>query len=227
MPTVSIVMTTFNRPVQLERTLQSIWRQNYPGLEVVVVDDGNDAATPVMCKWVTQYIKLNRPKHPQGYVRTPARPNNIGVRAAHGDIIILQNAECEHVDPQCIEKLVSKVIDTNAVFARVTALKADRKFKMIYCGTPEREVGWFFCGCLKKALFEKVGGFEEEFSHSGYDDNDFEVRMKEAGVEFVWTDTAVNHQWHVSGGKINIEPMRKLFERKQHERSIRSEILPG
>ncbi len=118
---VSIVMTTFNRPNQLRNTLASIRQQAYKDIEIIVVDDGTDEETPVICpSFNVRYFKLNRP--PSAAFRNPARPNNVGVRRAEGDIVILQNAECKHVDPNTIEKLMNVVTDTNMVIARITAL---------------------------------------------------------------------------------------------------------
>jgi glycosyltransferase involved in cell wall biosynthesis len=208
---VSLVMTTFNRPAQINITLESIKAQNQP-IEVVVVDDGDDPNTPIICKkFDVKYVKLNRPR--TVLVRTPAYPNNVGIRAAKGDIIILQNAECRHMDPQTIEKLTGAVTDTNAVFARVLSVHANGRERMVYCGK-ESLRPYFFCGAIKKAWFEKLRGFDEDFTNSGFDDDDFGARLAFSGVTFDFTDVLVHHQWHPSGGKIVIEPMKRLFDQK-------------
>jgi GT2 family glycosyltransferase len=223
MSKVSIVMTSYNRPAQLEKTLTSIRAQNYPSLEIVLVDDGKDQMTPRLCKdFGVRYIKLNRARHPKGYVLTPARPLNIGIKAATGDILILQNAECKHADKDTIERLVSKLEPDNVVFARVIAIHSDEKEKMVYCGDPERMVPYFFCGAIHKSHVTDLGGFDEEFSHSGFDDDDFGDRLKRSGLKFVFSDVKVFHQWHPSGGKIFIGPMRELFQKKQSEDIVRN-----
>ena len=45
-PRASIVMATRNRAPQLAAALESIEAQGYENVEVVVVDDGSDDATP-------------------------------------------------------------------------------------------------------------------------------------------------------------------------------------
>lgn len=209
---VSVVMTSFNRPVPLHHTLGSIARQRFPNLEVIVVDDGTDKDTEKVChSFGATHIKVSRP-HSE-VCSTPAWPNNVGIRHAKGDIIVLQNAECLHVDPKTIEKLTSGVSDRNVSFAHVTALHADGSFYMVYCGK-ENPRPLFFCGAIQKRWFEKLRGFDEEFYHSGYDDNDFGDRLRHEGMTFEFSDVEVHHQWHPSSGRIDIEPMRILYEKK-------------
>src|SRR5208282_2446977 len=141
---ISVVMTTFNRPFLLRETLASINRQGIRNLEVIVVDDGNDNKTQEICKqFNATYIKVNRPK-PATYCN-PARPINIGIKHAKGNVILLQNAECKHIDPQTITKLARTVSDTNVVFARVTGILPDGRPECLYCGK-ERPRPYFFCG---------------------------------------------------------------------------------
>lgn len=191
-PKVSIVITTFNRPELLEPTLQSFRAQAYKDYEVIVIDDGTDISTKGVCeKHDAEYIKL---RNTTGH-RNPAYPNNVGVRRAAGDIIILQNAECKHVDPNTIEKLASAVTDSTAVFARVMGLKQNGQDDWLYCGA-ESKRPFFFCGAIKKYWFTKLRGMDEDYPAGGFDDNDFADRLAQEGVQFVFSNTLVHHQWH-------------------------------
>ena len=211
---ISIVMPTYNRPVQLRNTLLSIEQQK-KDVEIVVVDDGNDSDTPIICQsFGTKYIKINRPK--THVARTPAWPNNVGVRQAQGDIILLQNAECRHIDPNTITRLTSAVSDTNAVLAHVTALNKDGSVFMVYCGV-ENPRPYFFCGAIKKFWFEKLRGFDEDYADSGYDDDDFAARLKREGVQFEFTDVEVQHQWHEPAGVIEIAEAQLMYLQKLGE----------
>ncbi len=208
----SIVITTCNRPKQLKATLESIAQQMYKNLEIVVVDDGFDEETPSICSaHNVQYVKMNRPW--TGWFRNPSRPNNVGIRRTKGDIIILQNAECKHVDSNTIEKLANAVTDTNVVFTRVSALNPDGTFMRLYCGK-EFPHPYFFCGAIKRAWFEKLRGFDEDYTGSSYDDDDFAVRLQKEGVTFVFSEIEVHHQWHGDAGAYNSKPMEELYKQK-------------
>jgi hypothetical protein len=191
-PKVSIVITTFNRPELLEPTLQSFRAQAYKDYEVIVIDDGTDTSTKGICEaYDAEYLKL---RNTPGY-RNPAYPNNVGVRRAAGEIIILQNAECKHVDPNTIEKLANACTDHNAAFARVVGLKQDGTNDWLYCGEESRRP-FFFCGAIKKHWFERLRGMDEDYPAGGFDDNDFSDRLHKEGVQFLFTDVLVHHQYH-------------------------------
>ena len=194
---ISIVMTSWNRPILLHKTLESIKQQVY-GLypvqrlevEVIVVDSGSDTETENICKsYGAKYIKFEQ----VGY-KGPARAINTGLRVASGEVIILQNAECQHIDPNTIEKLSSLCTDTNAVFARVFALNPEGYKQMVYCGT-ERPAAFFFCGAMKASLW-KQHQFDEDFIEPSYDDDEFSDRLKQSGISFVFSPIEVHHQYH-------------------------------
>ena len=209
---ISIVVPTFNRPNQLNNTLASIVRQSYKDLEIIVVDDGTDEETQNVCQsYNVKYIKLIRPL--SDLVRTPARPYNVGIRNAKGDVIILQNAECKHIDLNTIEKLVSMLTDTNVVFAKVFALNTAGQVINLYCGK-DNPRPFFFCGAIKKMWLEKLRGFDEEYTHSGYDDDDMGARLAKEGLTFHFSEIEVHHQWHEQAGRIDFEPFQQMYSSK-------------
>jgi len=195
---ISLVLTTFNRPSQLLTTLHSIDRQHVGDSEIVVVDDGDDEQTQGICySFSARYIKLNRPK--SNHYRNQARPLNVGIRAAYGEIIILQNAECKHVDPFTIEALAEDVTANNAVFAQVTAMNQDGTRGICYCG-PENPRPYFFCGAIRREWLMKLRGFDEDYQGYGWEDDDMADRLRRSGVTFEFTDIEVEHQWHEPAG---------------------------
>src|ERR1019366_8192941 len=172
-PNVSIDKTTFNRPELLEKTLGSFAMQEYTDYQVIVVDDGTDKDTARVCaNNGATYLKLTDTTEP----RNPSYANNVGIRYAKGEIIILQNAECQHADPHTIETLENTCTNTTAVFARVMGLKQDGNRDWLYCGV-ESPRPFFFCGALKKSWFEKLRGMDEDYPCGGYDDDDFADRL--------------------------------------------------
>ncbi len=219
-PAVSIVISTFNRNALLVRTLDSIRRQapslSFP-CEVIVVDDGDGrhghpSAALICSMRGVRYISCRRPAS-EGF-RNPALPNNMGIRAAQGDVIILQNAECAHEDPDMIAKLVAMITSSNAVFARVVSMQENGSSGMVYCG-PENPRPYFFCGAIRREHLLRLRGFDEDYTGAGYDDDDLALRLHCAGIEFVYSDVSVCHQWHPPAGDYSsASAMRQIYEEK-------------
>lgn len=206
MPTVSVVMTTYKRDPLLQRTLRSI-----QGAEIIVVDDAADLSTEHLCWPVARYIP--RVGRPEGPFSGPSVPINIGLKAATGDIVILQNAECEHVS-NVVDQMRERVKESTALFAKVASLAQDGSFDRWYCAPQSDERPYFFCGAMLRKHFLEVGGMDEAFTGYGYDDEDFAVRLKKTGIRFEYADDIqVNHQWHERPA-CDLTPMQQLYVQK-------------
>jgi len=215
----SIVMTTYNRPRQLAVTLASIKRQ--PGdYEIVVVDDGDDLVTPTLGEVVDKYVRLNRGSDGIHY-RNQAIPLNVGIRMAEGDVLLIQNAECEHRDRDVIERLTEDV-SGKINFARVVALAQDGSEWMEYCGEGNKRP-YFFCGAVERDVLLQLRGFDEDFTGYGYEDDDMASRLFRYGLSFNFTNSLVWHQWHEPAGVYDCRDGLEMFKRKQAGPLVRNE----
>lgn len=202
MPEVSIVMPAHNRAPLLHATLESIVRQRFPSMEIIVVEDGRDSGeTQRICAQygVRYFLRKNRPDVPYS---NPSVPCNIGLRRACGEVIILQNAECAHAGPDVIERLVAPHRGPGplkAVFAAVSARKPTGEHDHWYVH-PIADAGprpFFFCGSLRREVVHRLRGLDEDFKFYGWDDDDFALRLAWEGVVFDFRDdVVVHHQWH-------------------------------
>jgi len=98
-PTISVIMTTFNRNVQLYRTLRTIERSTVQDVEIIVVDDGGTEEERfddlAMYRWRFP-IRLTRLHTGKKTWVNPCVAFNIGIAQARGTVILIQNAECLH-----------------------------------------------------------------------------------------------------------------------------------
>lgn len=198
---VSIVMTAYKRSHLLVNTLSALAKQTFQDFEVVVVEDGDDGGdTRQLCTVGGMNIRyFQRERRPNVLYSNPSVPNNIGLRNATGDIVVLQNAECMFMNNDGLETLISKVTDTNAVFPTVWAAEESNPnaIEIFYIHPTQRPVPWFFCGATKLKHFHDLHGFDEDYKQYGYDDNDMADRLKAHGITFEWTeDVVLKHQWH-------------------------------
>ncbi|TAG27334.1 MAG: glycosyltransferase family 2 protein [Burkholderiales bacterium] len=93
MDTISVVIPAYNAAPYISETLQSIFAQSLPPVEIIVVDDCSKDNTHAVVAALVQnhpYIKLIRaPRNFGG----PAGPRNMGVKAAQGHLIAFCDAD--------------------------------------------------------------------------------------------------------------------------------------
>jgi len=106
---VTILIPTFNQASMLDRAIKSAMNQDYPNLNVVVMDDASSDETPSVCqKWLTnQHFKYVRHEKNLGRVKN----YQIGLNDyANGDWILMLDGDDYLTDPCFISRSL-KVID--------------------------------------------------------------------------------------------------------------------
>lgn len=213
---IAVIMTYFNRPQQLQRTLRSLIG-SCAEFEVIVVDDdsGDDVRLP---DDVPYKITLLRTVNKTWTNPEPAY--NFGIHEAlrcKADIIVLQNAECFHVGDvlNYAERMVDDhnyisfgcySIDKETTFGldgdlikeinpRAARYDGDNGW---YNHPVYRPVGYDFCSAITADNLRRLNGYDERFSHGwGYGDDYLiaRVRMLELKVH-ITEQPFVIHQWH-------------------------------
>ncbi len=79
-PLVSVVIPTYNSDTTLEETIQSALNQSYPNLEVLVIDDGSNDNTSIICKKFQSKIRYYYKKN--GGISTAV---NFGIKEMKGE----------------------------------------------------------------------------------------------------------------------------------------------
>ena len=217
-------MTAYNRASLLPATLDSIFCQDY-SFEVIVVEDGCDGKTEEVCKkYPVRYF--SRRNRPEGWCN-PSIPNNIGIRQAKGEVLILLNAENVHLNKNSIRILSEKVLmnPKTSVFASVWAANQLGNFHQWYVHPKHNRRPVFFCQAVPLSTVISIRGFDEDYKYYGYDDNDFSRRLGQLGFSFIFLeDVVLKHQWHVSAPHTREQALinAKLYDSKVHENPIRN-----
>ena len=212
-PYISIVMSTFNKASLLDKTLASI-RANETDIpyEIIVVDDGSTDNTSNVCKKHSAiYVWLEG-----GGYRSPSIPRNIGCRTARGKILIMQSDEILHESIDVIAKLAD-VKRGEVHFATVWNYHNGKRLQN-YC-SPENPTPHFFLGSMFKEDFWSIGGNDEDFTATGYEDTYLgEIIKRKYKAE--WRHDVVGlHQDHPRPKNLGqlITPSRELYEKKMRE----------
>lgn len=104
MTLVSIVIPHFNRSQLLAETLNSIRRQTSTQWEVIVVDDGSDAAELEAVEQL-QDEQIRVLRRTDG-IKGPSRCRNLGAAAANGDFLLFLDSD-DLLAPWCVQERIN------------------------------------------------------------------------------------------------------------------------
>jgi hypothetical protein len=183
-PLVSIVVRTFNRPNFLERALQSIERQTYRNLEIVVVNDGGEDVSGIVGCFERARTVVHETN--QGAVPTA----NTGLRASRGEFIGLLDDD-DLLFPDHVGSLVAALQRSGADIAHADVVSA------FYDMTTDADIPYgysiflnkigepteFYIGdgigpmstLYRRTLALELGGYDETLPHS--EDWDLWIRL--------------------------------------------------
>ncbi len=198
---VSIIMLTLNALDYTRQCVDSIRRcTGYPH-EIIFVDNGSADGTR---KYLRNLVKENSNYHliSNKKNRGFAGGNNQGAKKATGDYVLFLNNDVL-VSDGWLESLVESLeleerigvvgpitnringrqrlaevpySDVSQFPAFAQRVRAVNKGKV----TPRRRLGGFAM-LMKKALFDAVGGFDEDFGLGNYEDDDLCLRIRDRG----------------------------------------------
>ncbi len=226
-PLVSVVIPTYNRPDMLARALGSVMRQDYPRLEVLVI---NDAGLPIedtvaLHNALGNVQAINMPENGGA-----ARARNAGLRAAKGHFIAFLDDDDEYL-PQHVSTLVNTLLNSSARFAYSraeylmeapgasgTQVTRQQPFANVAYSRGLLEVGnfiptptWFFA----RSLLAEAGYFDETFK--AWEDWEWLIRVS-AATDFLSVPqiTVEVHQRADDASHLGVQhrpQMRQWFER--------------
>jgi GT2 family glycosyltransferase len=197
-PTISVVVATCNRPDVLAWTLDSLdaGRQQVPrdDYEIIVADDSRGDETRVLVeRRFPGAIYVNGPR------RGPASNRNCGASRASGEWLAFIDDDCRPVEgflQALCEQARSGTVDV-IEGCIVVPDKHDSPFRRY---VENLSGGNFWSGNLtvRRALFQRLGGFDEEFLEPGGEDMEFGERIRRSGAPTAFCRAAtVIHPSHV------------------------------
>jgi len=175
MPTVSVIIPTYNRATLLGRAIQSVLAQTYQDFELIIVDDASTDNTESLVKSFNSE-KVIYMRHQKNKGTSSGR--NTGIRSAKGDYIALQDSDNEWM-PEKLEKQMSAFAaappEVGVVYTGFYMIENNKKkywpsasitpkngnifssiIKGEYLVSPQTIV-------VKRECFEKYGLFDERF----------------------------------------------------------------
>ena len=120
-PLVSVVIPVYNVKMYLQRCLKSVINQSYRNLEIIIIDDGSNDGSEVICdKYVAKDSRI-KVIHKENSGAGPAR--NAGLDIATGEYIGFVDAD-DYIDEDMYEYLVETIESSGADIAQCGIIEA-------------------------------------------------------------------------------------------------------
>ena len=214
MPTVSVVIPTYNRADVLPRAIDSVLTQRYEDFECIIVDGASTDDTEAV---VSRYNddRLRYIRHDENQGANAAR--NAGVRAAAGTYVSFLDSDDEFL-PENLA-VTTAVLENNpdcaGVFHSVRSIR-DGRVDTVFDAEPgevsveaartENVIGGFTCVMFRTEAFESIGYLDE--SLPAYHDWDFFIRLVETHRMIGIGEILANY--YVHDGRITADMPRKF-----------------
>lgn len=114
-PLVSIIVPFFNVEEYIGSCIESIFKQDYKGIELILIDDcGSDNSSKIVEEYrqkTPSYIDYRILKHPHNKGLSAAR--NTGTKVAHGDYILYVDSD-DRLFPDSVSSMLDQALKYNA-----------------------------------------------------------------------------------------------------------------
>lgn len=213
-PLVSVVIPTYGRPAFLTRCIESVLKQTYQNIEIIVVDDNDPdtevrmATEAVMRKYRENphitYLKHNRNKN-------GSAARNTGWKQSKGKYITFLDDDDEIVDTKIERQIECLEISDDSWGCCYTAYRLEKE-SGAYQVSSEHRSGYLYIEALMRTLFmgsgsnlllrksvvDEINGYDESFKRN--QDIEFLARVLEKyKIAYIDEPLLLIHQ---EGGRI-------------------------
>jgi CDP-glycerol glycerophosphotransferase len=120
MPRISVVVPIYNVEPYLDECLDSIARQTYRDIEVVMVDDGSKDSSPEIAeRWVSKDGRFRLVTQPNGGL---GNARNTGIKNAGGELLAFVDSD-DYLAPNAYQLLVEALDESGSDFATGNVLR--------------------------------------------------------------------------------------------------------
>ncbi len=223
-PQVTVIIPCFNGARFLREALASLERQNYPCLEIIIVDDGSTDDSATVAQSLGESVRYIHQKN-----KGLPGARNTGLDAASGALITFLDVDDVYNDDKLAVQ--TRLFDCNPELQIVVGRMQKTKLNGHQDGRP------FFvpyeepapalkmdCALIRREVFDQVGRFDETRRYC--DDWDWFMRAREAGIRFLMHDEVVaeyrRHDANMTnqaevGNQHTLQMLKKSLERRRRQ----------
>lgn len=243
-PKISVVIVTYNNLELTRLCLDSIHdNTEYPNYEIVVVDNASSDDTVA---YLEEYIKDHanvvfiKSENNLGF----AGGNNLGVKAAGGDYVVLLNNDTIvtpgwlhnlllHLQQDVNVGMVGPVTNTIGNEAKINidytdladvnhfaAVRAEKFYGVSF---PIKVLA-LYCCMMPRELYLRLDGLDERFHVGMFEDDDMAMKLEKEGLQLLCAEDVFIHHFHgASFNKIENQELHRIFQ----ENKLKFEVKWG
>jgi rhamnosyltransferase len=219
----SIVIRAFNEEKHIGKLLSGIQSQEYPAIEVILVDSGSsDKTLEIANQYPVKVVHITSSEFTFG------RSLNRGIAAASGELIVIISAHCYPVYPDWLDKLLEPFIDDQVAVSygkqrggKSNHFSENQFFRNYFPDISQPNQGQPYThnanAAIRKTLWER-NPYSEELT--GLEDLAWSSWAKEEGYKIAYVaDAEIIH--------IHEETFRQVHNRYKREAIAMKQILPA
>jgi len=223
-PKISVVVPSYNQAQFLEETLRSVILQNYPNLELIVMDGGSTDSSVEIIKHYAPFIDYWVSEKDGGQ----SAALNKGLQMATGEFFAWQNSDDIYY-PGAFRELVLNGDHADVVYSSVDAIddRSGFMYRLYYYPFSHyvlKYKGIVFsnqAAIFRKSVIEKIG-FQESLHYAM--DLELQFRLAKAGARFRYIKGIYGGYRFHAGAKTVAEWEGKS---RQESLQIRKSHIPG
>jgi glycosyltransferase involved in cell wall biosynthesis len=223
-PLISVIIPVFNGENFIQKAIDNILGQNYPAIEIIMVDDGStDDSKKIITELEIDVRYFYQPNN------GPASARNRAIKDVSGEYIAF--LDVDDLWPENNLKLLLKELeqDKNLLVVRGHAqvFKTDENGNMEFLGNPDESFpNYIGAGLYRKKAFNKVGLLDPELTFG--EDDDWYKRALELSTNIKRLDEVTllvrRHGGNMTEGKSLLELNALKVFKKALDRERKSVI---
>lgn len=228
-PLVSVIIPVYNGAAFLPDAIATLEAQQYPALEIIVVDDGStDATAEVAAQYGGDRLRYFYQRN-QG----PSAARNHGLAEAQGEVIAFLDVDdqwpaqkLQHQMQVLLDRPEVDIVNGYVQVMQAVEPQADgadqpmRQFEQRFAPVVSFNLG---SALFRRSVFDRVGCFDDQQIHS--EDVDWFMRARELGIVMVVIEEVTllyrKHDSNLTRDRNEnlrgfLEAVRKSIHRRQH-----------
>lgn len=188
---ISIVSVVYNAEDVLGRMIESVIRQTYNNLELVIMDGGSSDGTVEIIKEYEEYVDFWKSEADEGIYHAM----NKGAQKATGDYLYFLNADDWFYDSDVLKRIIQEIGNKQyeLVYGNVVRIYPSfeveivrdfNKFALARGKIPPHQASF-----ISKRVFWSLQGYQERYQSAG--DLDFFCRLEERSPSYKYLDESI------------------------------------